>query len=347
MHAKTLLSAGLALLLTAPVAASAAAKPAPSVRLVYSRAGEAESCPAEPAVRGAVAARLGTDPFREPAELIVRASLTSDAGTLRARIEVHTAAGEPRGSRELTSRASDCVELASSMDLAISIAIDPLAMVKRPPEPPPPAPKLAEPAPAPQACPATAPCPPCLAAAAPTAAPAPAPAAPSLAPPEPWQLQAHLGPLVNFGAAPGTAAFGATVGLELRRGAFLVGLEGRADFPSSAAFSGGSVGTSLLLLSAVPCWRASYFGVCAVLSGGAQRASSEGLPAARAVTAPYFAAGARLLGELPLSGPVSLRADAELKAALVRTTVRVGEQPAWSTPPVSGGLGVAAVIRFL
>ncbi|MGC4121609.1 MAG: hypothetical protein QM765_44935 [Myxococcales bacterium] len=230
------------------------------------------------------------------------------------------------------------------MDLAISIAIDPLAMVRQPPVTPPPAPKPPEPAPA-QLCPSPQPCPAC-----PEAAPAPRPPSPAPAPvepSEPWQLQAHVGPVAAVGASPDLGAFGVSLGLEVRKGLFLLGVEGRADFPSKAAVAGGAVSTSLLTASVVPCGRLSYFGLCVALTGGVQRANGENLPAARAVTSPYFAAGPRLLFEIPLTGRFSVRADAEVKGTFARTTVLVGDQPVWTTPAVTGALGLSALFCFL
>jgi hypothetical protein len=125
-----LASIGAALGLVALAGGAAPAKPLPAVRLEYSRVAEAQACPDEAAIRGAVAAQVGTDPFREPAELVLRAVLTSEGGILKARVEAITAGGEPRGSRELVSRARNCAELASAVEFAISVTIDPLCLAE-------------------------------------------------------------------------------------------------------------------------------------------------------------------------------------------------------------------------
>lgn len=318
--------------------AGAAPKGPPAVRLVYARAPGAERCPDEAAVRSAVAARLGIDPFREPAELIVSATITAHAGTFRARLDVSTPSGKSKGVRELSSRSSDCAELASAMDLAISIAIDPLALVPKPaPEPAPPAPAPVREPPPPARCPEPAPCPAC-----------PAPAPPPAEPPKGLSIDwlASLGAQANFGTAPGPA-FGAKLGVEARFSAFQVGIEGRGDFDSSTDVAGGRVGTSLVVLSVAPCWRYRWLGLCAVVSAGALRSSAEGLPGARQATTPYVAAGGRILADFNLIGPLFLRVEAELRANLVRTSIDAAETPVWSTPALSGGGGVGAVVRFL
>jgi len=139
-------AASLSTLATSP----AWAKAPPSVRLEYSRApGAAQACPDEAAVRRAVAALLAFDPFREPAELVVHATLNSAEGGLAARLEVTTSSNEARGSRQISSRRGDCTELASAMELAISIAINPFLLMPKHPEQPAPPPPAKPPAPRP------------------------------------------------------------------------------------------------------------------------------------------------------------------------------------------------------
>ena len=325
--------------LTADTAlAKKAAKAQTAVRLVYSRAGQAQACPDEAAVRRAVVALLQADPFREPAELVIGAALTSEAGGLKARLEVKTAGDEPRGGREIVSEASDCTELAAAMELAISIAINPFLLGPKRLEPaPPPARPAAKavpprPAPAKEAPPAK-------------DAPAPVEPAPPAGPPPPVDFEAQLALLASLGTAP-DIAFGASLGFAVRFSRFQVGIEGRGDLPASRAAGAGQVDAALFIGSLVPCVRISLVGVCVLASGGAVRASARGLPGSREAFAPYSGLGARVFVDLTLKGPVALRFQGELRAATTRATLEAGSEAVWTMPIVSGGVALAGVVHF-
>ena len=64
------------------------------------------------------------------------ATVNRTGSTLEARIEITSADGKSVAERKLVSRQSDCLELAAAMELAISIAIDPLAGSRARPTPP-------------------------------------------------------------------------------------------------------------------------------------------------------------------------------------------------------------------
>src|SRR5437899_3138587 len=116
------------------VAAAARAEPAPRAHLVYVRDAGAGECPDEAAMRAAVAARLGYDPFGERASLTVSVMIAPSGRGLRAQIDLLDAASEAAGSRALISARRDCVELASATVLAIAIAVDPLRATLAEPE---------------------------------------------------------------------------------------------------------------------------------------------------------------------------------------------------------------------
>jgi hypothetical protein len=147
------------------VATATAAEP-PRALLLYARGGGAERCPDEAAVRAAVTARLGRDPFRdrpEEAELAIVVSVRRRGQALEASIgldDLHGAAGglpvgrEPIGRRRLRSRGADCKQLFAALELALALAIDPNALSTPPaseprsdspasPNPPPPQEKVA------------------------------------------------------------------------------------------------------------------------------------------------------------------------------------------------------------
>src|SRR5262249_55413914 len=94
-----------------------------------------EGCPDERALRNAVAARLGYDPFRDDAPRVVTATIALDGRTLRGRVRIDDG-GAARGSREMTARPGECADLASALPLAVSIAIDPLSLSRGAPPAP-------------------------------------------------------------------------------------------------------------------------------------------------------------------------------------------------------------------
>ncbi len=112
------------------VASAVSAQARPTARLIYLRGAEAESCPDEPALRKAVSARLRYDPFRTDGATALRVVVSRADRTWRARITLLDGQDQTVGERELLAH-RDCAELASALELAISIAIDP-QMLSRP-----------------------------------------------------------------------------------------------------------------------------------------------------------------------------------------------------------------------
>src|SRR4051812_30868957 len=156
------------LLVVAIVPTVAAASPPRAAQLTYSRGTGAADCPDADVIRAGVAARLGYEPFCDHAQGLVAAAVNRTGRTLEARIQIGGAGGAVSAERKLVSRESDCVELASAIELAISIAIDPLAGSRPRPAPPP----------APPPAPAAAPAPPSV-----IVVREPAPPPPTVAPP--------------------------------------------------------------------------------------------------------------------------------------------------------------------
>src|SRR5438270_10727358 len=105
---------------------AAVAAPARLARLTYDRGATTSSCPDVEVIRAGVVARLGYEPFDDRADLVVSATVSRSGRTLEALIRIEGANGKPAAERRLVSRQNDCLELASAMELAISIAIDPV-----------------------------------------------------------------------------------------------------------------------------------------------------------------------------------------------------------------------------
>lgn len=281
------------------------------------------------ALRDAVAAHLGYVPWDPLAPRLVIVAVGREGGTLRARVELREPDGRIGGVRELASVDGDCGELAAAVELAIAIAIDPLgvaragsqgAAARRPRT----APTARGPGPGPPR------------------EVAPAARAEDL---RRTRLAVSVGGLLCVGTEPSSLAGGLTLQARLQRRRTSLGLEGRVDLPARRAVPGGEISASLLLGGLVGCYHLGPALGCGLLELGALRAAGHDLPAAASATLFYGAGGARVGLELPLAAVLALRLHGDLLATFSHITLReTGTQRAiWSTPPLSGALGVAAV----
>ena len=117
----------LAIALLALTSVTRPAEAGLSARLVYLRAGTAEGCPDQSALKLAVARRLGYDPFLLSAPHTVIAEVSGNGEALKARARLLDDAGIVLGSRELSASGSEgCSELLASLALAISLTLDPM-----------------------------------------------------------------------------------------------------------------------------------------------------------------------------------------------------------------------------
>ncbi|MFZ5471031.1 MAG: hypothetical protein ACOZIN_16505 [Myxococcota bacterium] len=298
-------------------ALKAYAQTARTARFSYVRHPGAEGCPDEDSVRRAVSARLGREAFHDDAELLVQAVVERASPGLLARVSLSDRAGRTLGKRDIASPVNDCRELASAMELAISVAIDPVAAMRvAPPVPVPPPP--APPPPVVQAEPA---------------------------PPPPRGIDLGLSAWVSAGDAPALSP-GLSIDARYRWRIASLGLEAGAGFPTSSPASIGRVVSSRLLASVVPCLHHRAFFGCAKASAGALTVAGDGLDEARAVSTFYAALGARAGAELSLHSSFALRAYVEALAPLARISVRVGNDAVWSTPTFAGAAGLGGFFRF-
>ncbi len=306
-----------------------------SARLVYVRGPGAEQCPGEQAVRAAVAARLGYDPFFAWAHDALFVDLTRAAGAFHVELKLVDADNLQRGARALTVKGSDCSAVVDAMALTISLTIDPDSVMRGPrPAPPPP------PEPPPPAAPEPPPPPP---------PPAPAPAEsppPPVAVPIRWHAGGGL--VASAGAAPSLAA-GAVLfgGLDWRL--FSIDLEARGDLPATGQgkTSGVAVQSWLAAGSLVPCLHLGPAYGCAVGSVGWMTATSVGAVAAATNGALWTALGPRAGVEIDLSERLALRIWGEVLFTLTPNTLALSSgvtEYAFST--LSGGGAAAVVLRF-
>jgi hypothetical protein len=342
-------------------ATSGAPRPGPgSVRLVIERGAGAETCPGEAELRASVVRRLGFDPFDSAAAREIRCTLRREEGaSFHARIDVAAGAGTFPAGRDLVSRRNDCGELAEAIELAVSIAINPLGTARPPQltpasaavEPPPVAVAIVPP-PIPAGPP---PGPP------PFAVPAGArpPAAPALSTPPSTAMRASVKPpsrayeigvgadvAGTIGLGPG-AAPGIGIGGSLRRHALSIDVGARVVDQSSASVAGGSVTAWLWTASAGPCFHRGVLAACAVGTAGAVNAHANGFTVTREATAPYLAVGARAVVEIPVSARLRARWTGEAAVPLVAVHFTIDGSDAWTGPRLNAltSLGLVAIFH--
>ena len=294
--------------------------------MTYERGAGAEHCPDELALRNAVSARLGYDPFDEKATRSVAAAIVRRGETLIGRVEVKSDDDEPRGVREISSRQNDCTELSSALSLAISIAIDPLSLT-RPPKAEP-AVVLRKPQPS-RKCPKPPPAP----------KPAPCEEEPSLV-----TFRASAGMHAALGTSPSIATLGMDIDAGLRWRALSIDVGGRADIPIAGTTDRGEVATSLLVATVAPCGHVSFFSGCALGAFGAMR--GEHLDLDERETVPFVALGARAAAEVPVVGVMGVRVFGDLLFPLTSTGINVFGEEVWRAPVVQGAVGVAVMGDF-
>jgi hypothetical protein len=302
----------------------------PTARLDYMRSPGAEACPDAQAVRNAITARLGYDPFRDPPAVLIIVEVSKAGAQLSASVRLVDARGNALGARELSSTGDDCSELAASLCLALSIAIDPLdrgrsgeafepTLPKHParplaPQPPPlPAPKAEEHRATDEGWPAA------------------------------WLLSA--GPVGSWAVAPSLSA-GFTVEARARWSHASLGLELRADVPTAAALLTGRVSSALFGGALSGCFHYGPMGACGVFSAGALRSTSADFTDSRTVFSPHAAAGVRAAVEATIWGRWSVRATADLQFRLVRITLLVNDVAGWVSPPAFVSMGLSAVAKL-
>jgi hypothetical protein len=340
-----LCACAVASVLAVSATAQVASAQATTIRLEYERGPGAEQCPTPIEVRNGVMARLGRDPFRDADGRRVRVVIAVAGAGLAATVTVHNGQDRAVGERRLTSPHRDCAELAAAVGLALAIVIDPAGAWGRRAE----RWEESEPASQPQSAPAAVEPPP----AAPPAREAPPAATVAVrrAPPvpprpsEPLVWLASAGPLLSLGAAPGVTA-GITLQLAVRRGAWSLALEGRADYPREAAVGGGAVSAFLAAGAVVPCRHFGRFAACGVVLAGGLRGTGRGLADTRADVTPYAAAGARASVEVGLGRRWAIRLQGDLLGTITPTTLTVGSEAVWKSPPVSGAIGLLAAARL-
>ena len=317
--------------------ASPEALASPTARLSYVRGPGAESCPDEESMRRAVATRLGYDPFRVSAPITLSVAIRRTKDAYAGEVKLVDEGGLERGARTFESRASECTEIAETMALSMSIAVDPQSALA-PPKPADPPPKdpvvVEEPTPAP--LPEPRPLPPPV--------PLPKPEKPPESRREPW-VGLALGAHGAAGIGP-SPAFGLAGSGELRLPGASLGLGARVDFPSSSTTSeGGRANVLFAGGEAVPCFRVSIAFGCGVLLLGGVRAESFDVTTPRSSATFFAAAGARAGADVPLGRDFALRLAVDLLGHFTPYGLAVNGRSVFTSSSFSGRLG-GSLVRF-
>lgn len=304
-----------------------------AVHLVYERGEGAEACPDESGLRDAIAARIGYDPVRADADLTIRIELRRVGTTLEAQVRQTRGEDEPLGQRRLTAGLSECRELIDALALEVTLTLDSSK----------PAPPAAQEGVTPAPEPAAVSAPPADTRVPVTSAPRLEAEAPR--PEAPTRIVVAAGLAVTAGLLPRPApGVVAAVRLQWRRAS--LGVEGLASLPSSFAFDGGSIGTSLLAGALVGCLHEGWLSGCAVGTSGSLHASSRGYLGATEGSALYLAAGLRAQLEVPVGKGFAVHVHAGLLAPLVRSELLIDQSAAWTSPVVSFDSGLALMHTF-
>jgi hypothetical protein len=225
-------------------------------RLIYSRTPDAISCPDEAALRKAVAARVGYDPFFPWAQQTIVIQIWRGSGAFEARVQRLDDQGISKGTRELSSSQSDCAELFDTTALAVAIALDAetASSVQPAPSTAPlevPAPPATQPPPPPESYPATSP---------PTRD-----LSPKTLPPSPPRVLAGIDAVGSLGTAPSIITAGGAVFVGARARFLSAALELRVDAPGSTTFKDtSSLASWIYAGSLVPCAHYGIGSACAV-----------------------------------------------------------------------------------
>lgn len=298
----------------------------PTAKLVYVRAPGAETCPDEDALRTEVEKRLGYKPFRVVADNTLFAEVRRGAPGFVADVKLIGADGVTRGVRHLESQSADCGDIARTMALSMSIALDPLSLTRpagtpppddteEPPEPPPVV-KPEEPAPPP---------------------PPPPPAPPPPPPAErAWNPSLGIGGGASVGMSPDVApTLSLLAALRYRFVSAETGFLAQLPVPSGTS-QGGKVETRLLVVPVSMCghaWRAS---LCALSLLGDAHGESSGITSPRSQSLFFAAVGPRLgLTVLEASG-VFVRLNADVLFPVTPFSLSINGQSVWASNAVMG-----------
>lgn len=286
-------------------------------------------CPDEESFRNQIAARLGYQPFTTTGRHRVAVSLAAARGRVHGRAEVTRAGRTAPGVRELDDQIDNCEALASALATTVAIALDPVRGLGPAPEPvaPPPLPPPLYDDRGPE----------------PLAPPPPE----QRAPPQPIRFFAGAGGVFSLGVAPGPA-IGAEAAVGARREAFSLELSARIETMtgSERVATGDRVEATVLSGALAPCGELGVFVGCVFGRVGAFQGRAPDVVNPSLGTTVFGAVGLRAGVRFVVWRWISLETLAEAGLPLVRTSLRIGADNAWTAPPAFFGGRLALVVLF-
>ncbi len=344
------------------------------VTLRYQVDASTRGCWDEVKFRRGVARRIGYDPFKGDAPLVVGIHVGGTAQAVDGKVEWHDSGGASVGERTFVAKDGNCGKLMTEMSFAVSLQIEFLRMkspkaetdhVDVPPPSPPLNPgsgpsssgdeSLAAP-PGPDVPPEQTPSPPAPAT---EAVPEPdtAEKQPPQVPPEklvsapsepspPWSMWAGGGPSLAWRLSPALTAEGRLFfGLGQRHLSFELAVE--ATYPSTFNRWDGSgfrqmlIGTTLAV-----CGPIDWFSACALGRASQVRITGLGVDQPRTPNGFVGQAGARLAATFHLAGPWSLATHFDGLVLLTPSRVHLNQAIVWEMPRLGALAGIDVLARF-
>ena len=303
------------------------------VDLDYEPTPRLAGCPSEQAVRQALAAKLGYDPFAGSAEHHLEMRVEPSGEGIVGSFELR---GPRSGRREIGSPESDCREVVDALVVAAAIAIDPAVLVRGPSEPPSSSSSPIRPAPPPP--PPTTP--------APTTSEPVAPPSPPDAPIPASEVAVVAGGSVLWGELPDIAP-SIEAGGRLRVGAGSLALTGlMTSTADTDAIEGGYAKVSMLAFNLVPCGHLDAWSACLIGSLGALRAEGVDLERRQRVVRRSGALGALAAYDQELNEWLRLGVYTAVMSPVTRTTLKIDDRDVWTTSRLAGRLGGRLVFSF-
>jgi hypothetical protein len=302
-------------------------------QLSYTLGSGVVGCPSEAEIREGISARLGHDPFAPTASSRVSMAVEQVAKQLRGRVLLERGPEEKIREQQFTSGVDECKDLASAMELAVAIAIDPMSLMRFGPPPPPPG----------AAVPGAG-----VAAAVPPPTPLP-PSKPAASPTEnnaKLKTRLILGGDLSIGVQPEVGG-GLSLEFEVQWKRLIVGLEADVLFPATGALSPFEIQTSLIGGKLLACGDLGVLGACAVLWAAAEHADILGADLTAPSTHPMLALGARAFRDQPLSARFFLRGQVDILVPVNYSPLQAQDGTIeWNRPPLSLTLGLGVGWRL-
>jgi len=334
--------------------AVASGKALPEIELRYEVASSVNGCPSARELVADIERELRTDPFRAGAPL--RVSVAIDAQGRKRLVGRVVFSGVASADPELpwngeeTFRASDCTELARTIALVVTLAVERLESAR--------ARHVEQQASLPPPDMASDVEPPSGGIAAPAAPPRPRARAPrpsSRWAESPLRVSTSAGAVAASHLTPG-AALGASFGASLGVGRASIELEALLFAPSRAASRrGGAVAVSMRALAVAACYSAPILprmGVhlearaCPVVAPLLLRGVGEALAVARPRELTSLALGGRLAMGTILLNPIRLEVILDALAPLTRHVFAIDDEAVWTQPALGFAAHVNLAVRF-